>query len=335
MGVTHDEIDLFRRARPEAPAYDPAAKAGLRERLAAQTIEETPVRTRRPVRRFAAVGALTAAMAVGVTVVQNVEWGGGAPGPDGRSRPVVLGPVANAAAGEFAAKAIDRANAESPATPRPDQWGYVKSVHAESSKGTGGRLFGPPDRRVTEESWRRVDGTQSATVVRGKVQVRPVTDLERSAVPRNDYPYLLSLPTDPKALLDTVYKATESHPVDRNAAAFGAIEAFMRDAALPPRLRAAMYGALAKIPGIQFERRAADILGRPGVTFSVVEEGYLRSEIMIDPRTYEYLGHRTVVIKAHRATTEHGTVIRDRPGTVLGWGGLVRAGIVDGAGARP
>jgi hypothetical protein len=70
-------------------------------------------------------------------------------------------------------------------------------------------LNGLADRHVTIERWTRVDGTRTANVVNGKVVVhapsaaalppQPRGASSRNAEPRSDYPYLLSLPTDPNA----------------------------------------------------------------------------------------------------------------------------------------
>ncbi|GAA2398597.1 hypothetical protein GCM10010191_01680 [Actinomadura vinacea] len=53
---------------------------------------------------------------------------------------------------------------------------------------------------------------------------------------------------------------------ERNENAFSYIAASMHDSALPAKLRAAMYGAMAKIPDVRYEPRASDLEGRPGVT---------------------------------------------------------------------
>ncbi|GII56851.1 hypothetical protein Pth03_52400 [Planotetraspora thailandica] len=338
--MSADEITTFRDGRPEATPYDPGARARLRARL----INEATLAPRahsRARRRIATVGVATAALVAGITVVQNVEFGG-RPTADhtaaGESRkPLLLRPVANA---EDLANAAALQAATEPATrPRPDQWSYAKSVFADSSNGSGGSLFGPPDKRVTVERWSRVDGKQSAIIDKGRLQIRDLSAMEQGGSPRSDYPYLLSLPDNPSALLAHVYKVVDEEnggrPDDeaRAGRAFEIIEVFMRDSALPPKLRAAMYGALAKIPGVRYEAKAADILGRPGVTLYRIEEGYLRSEIMVNPKTYEYMGFRFIAIKDHVSRGTDGDLHTEK-GQILGWGGLLKAAIVDEPGQR-
>ncbi|MFC9971714.1 CU044_5270 family protein [Spirillospora sp. NPDC127200] len=327
--MTHDEITLLREARPEAAAYDPEAKARLRGRLlAAADVPErrAGVRGRQ---RFALAGALAVAAAAGVVAVPALDRDAPAPLPAPResAEPLAMGPVASVVS---LADNAARAAARRSDAPRPDQWSYVKTVLASSSKGTGGSLFGPPDRRMTFEEWRKADGTRSARREGGRVVARAG---DQGPVP---YPDLLRLPHDPDALLAEVRRrvAAEKAPIADGERAFQVIEMMMRDAALPLKVRAAMYGALAKMPGVRFEDRAADILGRRGVTLYQVVEGYLRAEIMVDPRTYDYLGFRFVVVKPHRDTNEHGAERRYKPGEVLGWGGAATMAVVDGPGER-
>ncbi|GAA1268172.1 hypothetical protein Psi02_10100 [Planotetraspora silvatica] len=341
--MSTDEITTFREARPEATPYDSGARARLRARL---VDEATAVPHARPLggwsarRRFVTVGVLTAALVAGITVVQNIDLSGrptGNPTTPGESRrPLLLGPVANAE--DLAQAAAQQAAADPDARPRPDQWSYAKTVLAMSSKGTGGALFGPPDRRLTVEQWRRVDGKQSATIEEGKLQIQNAAGM--GASPRSDYPYLLSLPEDADALLDQVYKVVDEEnggekvpSTARADRAFQVIEIYMRDSALPSKLRAAMYGALAKIPGVRYEAKAADIQGRPGVTLYRIVEGYLRSEIIVNPKTYEYMGFRFIAVKDH-VSTGLDMDLHTKKGQILGWGGLLKATIVDRAGQR-
>ncbi|MGI5165929.1 CU044_5270 family protein [Spirillospora sp. CA-253888] len=324
--MTHDEIALLREARPEAAAYDPEARARLRARLL--TAADGPERRAgvRGRRRFVLAGALAVAAAAGVVAVPLLDRD--APAPRESTEPSAMGPVASVVS---LADNAARAAARRSDAPRPDQWSYVKTVLASSSKGVGGSLFGPPDRRMTFEEWRRADGAQSARTEGGRVVTRAGG---QGPVP---YPYLLRLPHDPDALLAEVRRrvAAEKAPIADGERAFQVIEMMMRDAVLPLKVRAAMYGALAKMPGVRFENRAADILGRRGVTLYQVVGGYLRAEIMVDPRTYDYLGFRFVVVKPHRDSDEHGVQRRYKPGEILGWGGAATMAVVDGPGERP
>jgi hypothetical protein len=333
-----DEIGIFRDAAPEVASYDPFAKARVRARL---VNGEAPAHRPHLVRRrFLTVGALTLALGAGITAVQNVEFGGGGDlkiTPTGavKAPKRVLGPVADAA--DFADRAAAQAATEPAWTIRPDQWSYVKNLLASSSKGNGGALFGPPDRRMTSEHWSSADGKKAAFFVNGKLEVTQQPEV----TPRSDYPFLLALPTDPVALRNFVFEQVRAESPGRRpneddlaARAFQVIEVWMRGLALPPAIRAALYGVVAKLPGVKYEAKAADLAGRKGVTLYRIEEGYLRREIMVDPVTYEYLGFRSIAIKNH-VSKGLDRDLHSKKGQILGWGALLKTATVDKAGQRP
>jgi hypothetical protein len=332
-----DDLKVLRsvRQRPlPSDAARSAARAALLERATAAP--PAPARRFRLPRtgfRLAAVGALAVTIAAGVTVAQNL----GGTDENGHRHTGVpglpAGPVASAA--ELVHRATVRAAAQPAGNPRPDQWTYLKERYATSSAGMGGALEGPPDGYVTVERWIRVDGTRRATRVNGgRIELSPPTPAGRSITPRTDYAYLQSLPTDPKALLALIYRRSGSARSGRDAAAFSAIQRLMRGSVLPPKLRAGLYGALAAIPGVHFARDVTDAAGRHGVALYRIEEGYLRTDVIIDPTTYAYLGHRDIAVRDHTSTGTDGTA-RSRKGQILGWSAQLTAAIVDRSGAGP
>jgi hypothetical protein len=314
-----DEITLFRDARPDVAPYSAPARQQLRAALLTEGTRPAP-RPSAGRRRIVAVTGLTAALAVGVTVLQNIDFGDGHP-----NHPAVLGPVASA--GELASRAIRQA-AGSAWHPRPDQWGYVKMMLADSSKGSAGSLNGPPDRRVTVETWTGVDGARTASVVNGKVVVRTRNTKERDGQGVASYRYVLSLPTDPNALLAAVTR--QAVPTGD---AFSAIEVLMRQYVLPPKLRAAMYGALTRIPGVRLDTDVTDAAGRRGVGLYRIEEGYLRDDIIVNPVTYAYMGDRAIAIRDHATLGTDGDT-RSVKGQILGWSAQLATAIVDHPGTR-
>jgi len=263
-----------------------------------------------------------------------------------------LRPVADAR--DLADNAASLAAAEDDATPAPHQWAYMKKRVARAAADGGERLSGFPKETTTHEMWRRADDKKFASILNGRLKVFEGSEFE---VP---YPYLLSLPTEPGALLDRVYeqidaeaarqreswnervkqrfgqRGPEKNPAptvsaeERRMWAFQYIAQGMRDAVLPSRLRAAMYGAMARIPGVTFEDRASDLARRKGVTLYRVQSGYLRDEIFVDPKTYEYLGYRTIAVRDH--DEDHITV---KKGQILGWDALMTSAVVEKAGHRP
>ncbi|GAA2598334.1 hypothetical protein SMC26_04665 [Actinomadura fulvescens] len=326
--MSDDEISVFRHARPEVPPYEPAAKERARARLLDARTERIGRSFRlprlTPVQGLLAVGTATAVLVAGPALLLKNLGGADRPAP------------APGSARALAPGTDDR--------PRAGQWSYTKTVLASSSKGVGGALFGPPDRRVTNELWRSVDGRYTATMEKGRLKT--VSDGSQLGMsPRADLPYLLSLPVDPAALLAQINKTVDQEvdqengptrigAAERAGRAFDIIEIYMRDAALPHKLRQALHTVLQRLPGVRYEAKAADILGRPGVTFYRIAEGYLRDEIMIDPATHQYLGFRAVAIKAH-VTRGDDRDLRSKKGQILGWGGLAESGFVDGPGRRP
>ncbi|MEV0383157.1 hypothetical protein [Nonomuraea sp. NPDC050643] len=272
-----------------------------------------------------------------------------------------LRPVANAQ--DLADNAAVLASGEPEWSAEPTQWGYVKSLNARTRVDGGEWLRGAPEVTTTREQWRRLDDKAFATVEQGRLEIHKGSEFEVA------YPYLLALPADADRLLARVYESVDTEnarhrasslrsaqeraesrgktpeeakrlaeesvpeltPERRDRWAFQLIAAGMRDAALPPRLRAAMYGAMAKIPGVRYEAGASDLLKRRGSTLYHVLEGYLRDEIFVDPKTYAYLGYRTTVVKQHR----DGPFGVMRKGEIHNWDALLVAAVVDKAGQRP
>jgi hypothetical protein len=323
-----DEIDLVRAARPVVN-YPPAAEAAARARLAAAIAEAAASAAPEParhgrrrsgrVRRAAIAGALAVAVAVALTVIQQLN-------PHGAPPPAA--PTANAT--ELANSAAAAAAAQSIPTPRPHQWVYSKERRVEYG---GGKPF-------THEHWVRVDGRKFANpidprrvaragkvsrerlplqVLRQRLQalgsrcppdqplrVRPAVGLARW------FPNPTAVPTDPDGLLAAVYQLVEDPacapiPVGDTVQdrAFLLIDGMLQTV-MPPDVRAALFRALAKIPGVTVVRDATDAAGRRGVAFAraaAIEgpgsSGWLRLEIILDRHTYRYLGARHVVTRDH------------------------------------
>ncbi|WP_433328417.1 CU044_5270 family protein [Spirillospora sp. CA-294931] len=346
--MTNDEITLFREARPDVAPYDDGARARARALL----VDPPAAPRRMPRRRLVTAAALPAALAVGLTVLQVAGSDERTtPGPTsspgtgpGRTfqpmpAPTAMKPVANAL--DLANNAAVRAAGQPGFRPRSDQWVYVKTIIADSSKGQGGRLFGPPDRRTTLEDWQRADGLGEAEFDGdGKLEVRMLTREQMLSVsPRDDYQYVLSLPDTANALYAHVTKAvadeaeTGAPTDDADDRAFHFLRSYIDDYVLPPKLRAAMYGALALVPGVEYTSESNDILGRKAVTL-YREANDVRDEIFVDPKTYEYLGDRSVAVRGYTTDSLDRGVEHIEKGTILGWGGRSVSGLVDKPGQR-
>jgi hypothetical protein len=258
------------------------------------------------------------------------------------------------------APATPAANPAEP-TPRPHQWVYSKELRVEY----GGR------KPFTHELWIRVDGrkfinptsdrrTAGAPKVRKeRMQLLPVPQgcppgqpaRIRPAVGLGKFfPNPAAVPTDPDGLLAAVYRLVEDPacaPIlvgdtvqDR---ALLLIDGMLQTV-MPAEVRAALYQALAKIPGVTVVPGATDAAGRRGVAFAraAAIEGHgssdwLRLEIILDRVTHRYLGARHVVTRDHlipdTPTGSKGT--RFRKGQVLVSRAQLALAVVDAPCQRP
>ena len=367
-----EELQGLRRYHDALPGAAPESIGAARSRLTGHMRGSRRPRARRirPVWGLSLAGAAAAALLAVATTVVTREAPGvtrekSAEVPQARPSATVtelrLRPVANAQ--DLADNAAVLASDKPEWSARPTQWGYVKSLRAQTRVDGGEWLRGRPPVTNTYEQWRQLNDKAFATVEKGKLEISKGSQFEVT------YPYLLALPTDADQVLDRIYEtvdtenarnrtsslrsaqeraenrgktpkeakrlAEESVPVltsvGRDRWAFQLIAMGMGDAALPPRLRAAMYGAMAKIPGVRYEAKSSDLLKRRGITLYHVKDGYLRDEIFINPKTYEYLGCRTIVVKDHK-DRPFGTM---KKGEIHNWDALIKAAVVDRAGQRP
>ncbi|WP_185792195.1 CU044_5270 family protein [Actinoallomurus bryophytorum] len=244
-------------------------------------------------------------------VLLLVAWAGLSGEEAGRPRPVLpgipAGPVANAE------QALDRAAAAADARtftpPRPDQWIYTELRIRTSAKPAGG-VTGGPYKTYVRRHWERGDGKKSAEIVSGRVRV--FDEFGRTSPPE-DYPSLAALPTDPHALLRWVYAQNDSGPgavggKGRGATpvsqrqyemAFQTLNVVLRENLLPPRTEAAIFRTMKTIPGVTLVDNAADAAGRPAIALGRTTEGRLHEEVLLDPKSYAYLGERAISIKGH------------------------------------
>lgn len=108
------------------------------------------------------------------------------------------------------------------------------------------------------------------------------------------HPEFATMPTDPAELLDYVYNnLTGQNPRDEQA--FQDICDHLSTGVVPADLRAAMYGALAQIPGVYLAEGEATLDGRTGVAIGrdLHSDSY-SYQLLIDPATGLLIGTRTV-----------------------------------------
>ena len=161
------------------------------------------------------------------------------------------------------------------------------------------------------------------------------------------YPYLAHLPASIPALRAIILNNVKhDHPKNLPSAAsegltvgaFHTIGALLNAFAVPLRLQAELYGVLVSLPGVGFDRSVRDGAGRVGVGLYVVRDGWDKQEIIVNPKTYAFMGSVGIAVRNY---TERCSgmcwpkVIHYRKGEVIGWGARLAQGIVQQAGQLP
>ncbi|MEU0520312.1 CU044_5270 family protein [Streptosporangium sp. NPDC006007] len=284
-------------------------------------------------RRLLLAGALGAAATLAVTTLRPEPP---APNPAPTPPVVQLDLDSNVVLAHAAKVAGGRESAQ---VPLPTQWHYTKTLDKQPN---------PDTVRAGEgwESWERYDGRQRAGFDEdGKLIINDVSPDpgDDDLSPRQYDAKLRELPTDPKKLLakitgdrhwidypkeEGVSKSAEPAP----ARAYRVITLYLsRYGTMPPRLEAAMFRALALIPGVRVEQGVSDAAGRSGLGVWLEGTGDRTSRRydILDQDTYRYLGTRTVWLRdeflsgedepafrkgAVWSTALLSSVIVDRPG---------------------
>lgn len=107
-------------------------------------------------------------------------------------------------------------------------------------------------------------------------------------------PWIAALPRDPDQLYDRLAADAQGHGINDTAEMLVYATDALREGLLPADLRAALYRAMARIPGIEIVDSAANLDGQVGVAFAI-EDGIRRSETIIDPKTGAFIGERDVL----------------------------------------
>lgn len=306
--MNEEDIALIRRFRPAGPPDDPMVKTRALARLRRE-LDSAPAR-RRPIGRRT---ALTGLVATGVAVIVVAAGNAGLLGERSRDDPHAVAsggtprstPDVTLGTLELAAAAVERQ--KTPPRPARDQWVYTRKLTDSAFKpdvrGRAVVLRG----NVMVEEWWKFDGKETATSVQGSElrRKRILGPGERTRPGRVDprfpggaiggpgivnrtpnklYDYVAGLPTDPDALLARIRK--DYRDKGRDVTTFGVIiMLFRQDQLLPAKTNAALYRALAKIPGMRVVEDATDYAGRHGI--GVVFGDHL---IVLDSLTYRYMG---------------------------------------------
>ncbi|MFC5747551.1 CU044_5270 family protein [Actinomadura rugatobispora] len=297
----------------------PAARALLNDVM---TVPEPPAvsarRFRLPGLRLAVAAAAALAITAGVGVAGQIGGDAVPPGP-------VLPEIRLASAAETG-RVLDRAAAAAesrPVTaPKAQQWVYTKMRLTTGAK-PAGAVAGGPYRTDEWELWRRADGKQFAAYKNGEIEVNH--EMVSSVIAARYNP----IPTDPAALLR---KVGGDRPKGREMAYLTLIT-LLRDNVYPPATEATIFRAIKLIPGVTLLKDRADAAGRPALALGLTT-GWVREEVLLDPRTYSYLGERAIAIKDRTLRSEGEPALQIPKGTLQRLMVRVTTKIVDKPGQR-
>lgn len=104
-----------------------------------------------------------------------------------------------------------------------------------------------------------------------------------------------------------------------------AAEELLLEQYIPPAAEAAIFEALATVPGTEVHENVTDLAGREGVAVGHVLDGS-RFDLIFDATTYRYLGTREILTEPYGKTPA---------GHVNGERARLRIAIVDEAGRLP
>ncbi|SCL16987.1 hypothetical protein GA0070624_1181 [Micromonospora rhizosphaerae] len=280
--------------------------------------------------RLAAVGGLAAALTVGVLATQVVSFG-------------ERTPVSTASAAErILASAAAQARRQ-PARPvRADQFIYVESRTVTMSVHEGGServTISPAHRRV----WLSVDGTRDGLL---REQGDPASGRDNLVLPgcqdgtstQRKYGkavqvectptpgYRADLPTDADGMLAYLYRGADGTKNPRDQEAFTAAGDLIREAYLSPASLAAVFEAVARIPGVRVVGDVTDEAGRAGVALARDDVQGVRAELIFDRKTYAFLGE-------HEVLTQEAYGLK--AGTSINSTAVLKVAVVDQAGQLP
>jgi hypothetical protein len=316
----------------------------LREHLMTEILNDEPttsparraVRTRRPL--LLGLGAAAAALAVGATVV--VAGAGPATTPQPGRQPTATAPMASrltvvplgAASSDDVGGQLDRISLVAARSTvearrysyRSLQYAFAIPVLEQTMPGEGPMEMQPMVKREIWVEQQRFGG-KGLIIDNGRQEEY---DQGQEVEYRHRYEELAKLPTDPDALLKAIYADPDTKQGDaatEHQRAFETIGTLLEEEVLPPALGAALYKAVAKIPGVTIVDSSQDAAGREGIAVARQEQG-ARTEWIFDRKSLEYLGRRKVQIEDTQWL---------KKGMLLATTAIFESGMVDRLGERP
>jgi hypothetical protein len=289
-----DDMQLLRDFAGPSGLPVPGDLARKRAELFAATT------ARQPARRRYVWGGLAAAGLAAAVAAAIVLFSAGTPGSPSPAEPEPVRILLAAAA---------KARTLPDVTPRPDQFVYTKTWLADGRE---------------NETWASVDGTHDglAFVYGHETEVAGCRDgksvqkeshgrtVTSRCVPHPAAP--ADLPTTADAMLAYLHKSTYGegdtlHDLGNEVVA-------LAGGYLRPAARAALYEAVAKVPGLVARTDAKDATGQAvlGITWNSTTEHGIgnQDEFLFDPVTFAYLGSGTTGVVVNQGIVD---AVRQRP----------------------
>lgn len=164
------------------------------------------------------------------------------------------------------------------------------------------------------------------------------------------------LPADPEAMYRVVEERSRNQGITLHQQMFDTVGSLLRETNAPPEIRAALFRAAAKIPGVSLTENVTDPKGRPGVALSLSYDPggrIMRNELVFSPDTSALLSESQYVMEespnafptggadkrqpaAGPTPAPEPDIYRDlAPGTQVGGAVYLVSGIVDSVEERP
>jgi hypothetical protein len=118
---------------------------------------------------------------------------------------------------------------------------------------------------------------------------------------------------------------------------FGVLsEILSADAVLPPKLKATIFQAMKKLPGVTLRKNIKDLRGRAAIAVVGQASDSMGEveEILLDPATYAYQGEQLVLSADLHSQNKEGGPHIVKAGTVEGASVIIQVAIVDKPGQR-
>jgi hypothetical protein len=330
-----------------------AQASGARTNLAARTTAARPRLPGHRIRNLAIAATAVVALAAAITVVVGpADRTGTNRGAIARATPAPPGTwwtysmpsvgVATSAAKLVAYATKAAARAPLFPVPKPSEWYYTETL----APGYGGKSGLVLTGAELEQTWQQIGSYRAASRPgHGKLSYNPENGPGAGLMgwPGNwttMYRYLAHLPASVAALRAVIfYNVRRDNPgTGLILGAFTAIEALLEDFAVPLRLQAKLYGVLVSLPGVRFDRSVTDGAGRVGVGLYVIQDGWSKSEIIVNPKTYAYMGDAWIAVHAYTQRCSGmcwPKVTHYRKGEIINWSAQLAQGIVQQAGQLP